>query len=287
MFGRLFGKTNKTKEPTKEELEEYLIECDIDYEIVENILNKLSNKPKKQKIKEKLLDILNINVGNNDNNNEFILDKKTNFVVNLFFGINGAGKTTTIAKIANLYKTNGHKVLLGAGDTFRAGAITQLDMWANKLGVDIVKTKMGHDPSAVAYDTITKAKAKNFDRVLLDTSGRLQTQESLMRELQKISKVCDKAMGADKLSKIIKIMILDGMSGQSSLKSASAYLKSINIDGAIVSKLDGSAKGGVIFSIYKELKIPILYIGVGEKQEDIQKFDKTKFVDELLDGIYN
>ena len=282
MFG--FFSNNKTKTPTKDELEEYLIECDIDYEIIEQLLNKLSNTPKKEQLREYLLKLLDIKVAINevDTSVDFMDNEK--FKTILFFGINGAGKTTTIAKMANMYKNNNHKVLLGAGDTFRAGAIVQLDLWAKKLDVDIVKTQMGHDPSAVAYDTITKAKAKNYTRVLIDTSGRLQTQEGLMRELEKINKVCTKAMGDERF---YKIMILDGMSGRSSLKSASEYLKSIDIDGIIVTKLDGNAKGGVVFSIYQELKIPVFYVGVGESMNEIESFDKENFVDGLLSGIYS
>jgi len=204
--------------------------------------------------------------------------------IELIIGVNGAGKTTTIAKLANRYKKSGKSVLLGAGDTFRAAAIEQLATWADKLDVPIIKTKHGHDPSAVAFDTISSAVSKNVDHAIIDTAGRLQTQKNLANELKKIVKVCDKAKeGAPHQ----KIMILDGTQGNTAIAQAKAFNEMIDIDGIIVTKLDGTAKGGALFSISNQLELPIFYIGIGEKQDDLIEFSPDQFVDSLLDEIYN
>lgn len=204
--------------------------------------------------------------------------------VELIIGVNGAGKTTTIAKLANRYKKAGKSVLLGAGDTFRAAAIEQLTKWSQILDVPIIKTKQGHDPSAVAYDTISSAVAKKIDHVIIDTAGRLQTQTNLSNELKKIVKVCSKAsLNAPHQ----KIMILDGTQGNSAIAQAKAFNEMVGIDGIIVTKLDGTAKGGALFSISNQLKLPIFYIGIGEKADDLMPFSPDEFVDSLLDGIYS
>jgi fused signal recognition particle receptor len=203
--------------------------------------------------------------------------------VELIVGVNGAGKTTTIAKLSNMYKKDGKKVVLGAGDTFRAAAIEQLSIWAQKIGIDIIATKQGHDPSGVAYDTISSAIAKNADNVIIDTAGRLHTQTNLANELKKIVKVCNKAL---ENSPHRKILILDGTQGNSATEQAQAFDEMVGIDALIITKLDGTAKGGALFSITKILNKPILYIGVGEQQEDLVKFIPEKFVDELLDHIF-
>ena len=197
--------------------------------------------------------------------------------------VNGAGKTTTIAKLANRYKQNGKSVVLGAGDTFRAAAIEQLTTWANKLEIPIIKTKQGHDPSAVAYDTISSAVSKKYDHAIIDTAGRLQTQTNLSNELKKIVKVCDKAL---KDAPHQKIMILDGTQGNTAIAQAIAFNEIIGIDGIIVTKLDGTAKGGALFSISNRLELPIFYIGIGENAQDLIAFNPDDFVDSLLDGIY-
>jgi fused signal recognition particle receptor len=203
--------------------------------------------------------------------------------VRLIIGVNGAGKTTTIAKLANKSKKEGKSVLLGAGDTFRAAAIEQLDTWASKLNVPIVKTKQGHDASAVAYDTISSAIAKNIDNVIIDTAGRLQTQTNLSNELKKIVKVCGKAM---ENAPHQKLMILDGTQGNSAIAQARAFNEMIGIDGIIVTKLDGTAKGGALFSISNQLELPIFFVGTGETADDLMQFSPDNFVDSLLDEIY-
>jgi fused signal recognition particle receptor len=203
--------------------------------------------------------------------------------VTLIIGVNGAGKTTTIAKLAQRYKDNGERVILGAGDTFRAAAIEQLTRWADKLEVPIISSRQGHDPSAVAYDTIESAKARGFEQVIIDTAGRLHTQTNLGNELKKIVRICEKAhTGAPHH----KILILDGTQGSSAIAQAKAFNEMIGIDGIIITKLDGTAKGGSVFSIAYALSLPILYIGVGEQPEHLIPFNKYEFVDGILDAIY-
>lgn len=203
--------------------------------------------------------------------------------VRLIIGVNGAGKTTTIAKLASKLKKEGQSVILGAGDTFRAAAIEQLSAWATKLDIPIIKTKQGHDSSAVAYDTISSAISRNIDNVIIDTAGRLQTQSNLNNELKKIVKVCEKALENRPYQ---KLMILDGTQGNSAIAQAKAFNEIVGIDGIIVTKLDGTAKGGALFSISNQLELPIFYIGVGEKQDDLIEFSPDYFVDSLLDEIY-
>ena len=182
-----------------------------------------------------------------------------------------------------MYKKSGKKVILGAGDTFRAAAIEQLTIWSKKIGIDIISTKQGHDPSGVAYDTISSAVAKGHDNVIIDTAGRLHTQTNLAHELKKIVKVCNKAYeGAPHR----KILILDGTQGNNSVEQAQAFNEMIEIDALIITKLDGTARGGSLFSITRILNKPILYVGMGEKEDDLVKFTPENFVDELLDFIY-
>ena len=199
-------------------------------------------------------------------------------------GVNGSGKTTTCAKLGNLLKVKGHKVLLGACDTFRAAAIEQLTLWSKKLDIPIISSKQGHDPSAVAYDTIDSAKSKNFDHVIIDTAGRLHTQTNLANELKKIHRICDKAHEG---SPHRTILVLDGTQGNSAIAQAKSFNDMIGIDGIIITKLDGTAKGGSVFSIAYALELPILYVGTGEQAENLVPFDKYEFVDGLLDALYS
>ncbi len=262
---------------SKELLEEILLEADVTYECVEEIIYYLppSDKVKREPLKRVLLTY-------------FIEPEKKEFseekpFVELIFGVNGAGKTTTIAKLAFKYKSEGKSVVLGAADTFRAAAIEQLKRWADKINIPIVATKQGHDPSAVAFDTISSAKAKGVDNVIIDTAGRLHTQPNLTKELQKIVRICDKAKSG---APDRKILVLDGTQGNSAINQAHAFNEMIGIDALIVTKLDGTAKGGAIFSIAKEIQKPILYLGVGEKEDQLEPFEKEKFVDALLDEIF-
>jgi fused signal recognition particle receptor len=265
----------KKKYATKEEIEELLLEADVEYDIVEKIVESLPSKVSKIQLKNDLLYLFKLPKIKED------LDTKP--FVELILGVNGAGKTTTIAKLANRYKSEGKSVILGAADTFRAAAIEQLSRWAKTLDVPIVATKQGHDPSAVAFDTISKAKAKNIDRVLIDTAGRLHTQKNLAQELKKIVRVCDKAMPN---APHRKILIIDGTQGNSAINQAKAFNEMVGVDGIVVTKLDGTAKGGALISISNKLQLPILYVGVGEKVEDLVPFDVNEYVETILDAIF-
>jgi len=264
---------------SKEALEEILITADMDYDLVEMILSPLSQEISKNELEVALLRLFR---GESYYDKVQIKSVDEKPCVDLIVGVNGAGKTTTIAKLANIYKKQGKSVILGAGDTFRAAAIEQLSLWANKLNIPIIASKIGHDPSAVAYDTITSAIAKKIDNVLLDTAGRLHNQTNLQNELQKILRICDKAKtGAPHR----KILILDGTQGTSSLQQAKVFSQSLGgIDGVIITKLDGSSKGGAIFSIIHTLRTPILYIGTGESLEDIITFDENQYIQTILAG---
>ena len=261
---------------TKEELEEILLESDVEYALVEIILNEIyQTKITREIVESKLLATLSYT--------SYKIPEYTAPFVDLIIGVNGAGKTTTKAKLAARYKNEGKRVMLGAADTFRAAAIEQLSRWADKIDVPIVFSRQGHDPSAVAYDTIESAKAKNFDNVIIDTAGRLHTQTNLSNELKKINRICDKAhAGAPHRT----ILIIDGTQGNSAIAQAKAFHEMIGIDGIIITKLDGTAKGGSIFSIAYALKLPIFYIGVGEQPEHLIPFDKYEFVNGLLDAIF-
>ncbi|EAH6904731.1 signal recognition particle-docking protein FtsY [Campylobacter jejuni] len=272
----IIGVKGENKKITKDLLEEILLEADVSYEIVEEIIYYLppQNEVKKEDLKRVM-------------GSYFLYEKKEinqeKPFVELILGVNGAGKTTSIAKLAYLYKNQNQKVILGACDTFRAGAIEQLKLWAQKVDVDIVLTAQGHDPSAVAFDTISKAKAKDFDRVIIDTAGRLQNQKNLAHELEKIVRISNKALeGAPHR----KILVLDGTQGNAGILQAKAFNELVKLDGVIITKLDGTAKGGALFSIARELELPIFYVGVGEQMTDLQEFNASAYLDTLLDPIF-
>lgn len=288
MFGFLkkaFSKTNevireilptKQEQITKEQFEEILLESDVNYDLIEELLDTLPKKIDRAKAFDALISVFNYPV------KEIDLDSY-HPSVEMIIGVNGAGKTTTIAKLANLYLKEGKSVLLGAGDTFRAAAIEQLSRWADKLNIPIVATKQGHDPSAVVFDTIKSAIAKDIDRVIIDTAGRLHNKSNLGEELKKMVRVASKALeGAPHR----KLLILDGTQGSSAINQAKAFNEMVGIDGIIITKLDGTAKGGALMSIAKELQIPILYIGVGESFEDLIPFNPKEYIDTILDEIF-
>jgi fused signal recognition particle receptor len=264
----------KEKYP-KDIIEEILIESDIEYDLVEGIIKRLPNVVSREDLRKELSKIFG--------NIKHYEKPEASPFVELIIGVNGAGKTTTIAKLANRYKNKGKKVILGAGDTFRAAAIEQLSRWAKKLNIPIIATKQGHDASAVAYDTISSAISKGFDNVIIDTAGRLHTQTNLANELKKIVRIMDKAMSR---APHRKILILDGTQGNSAIEQAKAFNEMVGIDGIIITKLDGTAKGGSLFSIVWNLQLPVFYIGVGEQPNDLIEFDKVQFIDTILDGIF-
>ena len=265
----------KVKIP-KDEIEDILLEADVEYALIEIIERELyQDEVTRDQLRSKLLMTLG-----------YAHYKEPEFTkpfVDLIVGVNGAGKTTTIAKLAKRYLDQGDRVMLGAADTFRAAAIEQLTRWADKLNVPIVSSKQGHDPSAVAYDAIESAKAKSFEHVIIDTAGRLHTQKNLSNELKKIVRICDKAHNG---APHRKLLILDGTQGNSAIAQAKAFNEIIDIDGIIITKLDGTAKGGSVFSIAYALELPILYVGVGEQPEHLVPFNKYAFVDNFLDAVF-
>ncbi len=261
---------------SKDEIEDILLEADVEYDLVDIILNEIyQDKVTREILRSKLLATL-----------AHTTYKEPEFTapfVELIVGVNGAGKTTTISKLAYKYKQEGKKVILGAGDTFRAAAIEQLTLWSKKLDIPIVASKQGHDSSAVAYDTIDSAKSKGIDHVIIDTAGRLHTQKNLANELIKINRICDKShAGAPHRT----VLVIDGTQGNSAIAQAKAFNEMIGIDGIIITKLDGTAKGGSVFSIAYALELPIIYVGVGEQPEDLTPFNKYEFVDGLLDALF-
>lgn len=282
---KVFSKTNKAinevapqkkKKITKDEFEDILLEADVNYELVEKFLEELPKKIERIQAFNTLISVFQYDVDWKDN----ITDKP---FVEMIIGVNGAGKTTTIAKLANYHKKNGESVVLGAADTFRAAAIEQLSRWAKKIDVPIVSTQQGHDPSAVVFDTIASAKAKKAHRVLLDTAGRLHTQTNLGEELKKMVRIADKAMSG---APHRKMLILDGTQGSSSINQAKIFNELIGIDGIIITKLDGTAKGGSVLSIAHELKMPIYFIGTGEQPDDLIEFKANAYVNTILDSIF-
>ncbi len=265
-----------------EELEELLITADIGMNTTMTIIEGLKTKIKEKKLrepsgvteclKEVLLEQLNSG-GKKD-----ILAGEKN--VMLIIGVNGVGKTTSIGKISHLYKEKGKRVLLAAADTFRAGAIEQLDIWSKRSGVDIIKQQEGADPAAVVFDAVQAAKARNAELLICDTAGRLHNKKNLMDELSKINRVIDREFSD---SNRTTLLVLDATTGQNAVIQAKQFKEVCNVDGIILTKLDGTAKGGVVISIQKELNIPVYFIGVGEGIDDLQEFDAEMFVNALFE----
>lgn len=281
---RLVNLTNKYKKVTDEyfdELEEILINADIGVETVMNFVDRLKDRVKREKIddtnylKEVIVDELFIIYVNDE-----VITSKINFsndspTVILFVGVNGVGKTTTIAKLADKLKSEGKKVMMVAGDTFRAGATKQLKEWADKVGTLFVGKEEGVDPSSVIYDGLEKALEEDVDVVLIDTAGRLQNKSNLMKELEKINRV---------IGKIIPnaphetLLVIDATTGQNGISQAVSFKEITNITGIVLTKLDGTAKGGIVLAIKEKVGIPVKYIGLGEKKEDLQVFDIEKYI---------
>ena len=284
LLKKVLGKTNtaikelmptKKKNISKEEFEDILLEADVNYDLVERLLEALPNKINRIQAFNSLISVFQYKADWKES------DAKP--YVEMIIGVNGAGKTTTISKLAYLYQKEGKQVILGAGDTFRAAAIEQLTLWAKRLNVPIIATQQGHDPSAVVYDTIESAKAKGFDNVIIDTAGRLHTQTNLSEELKKMIRIAKKAQGD---APHRKMLILDGTQGSSSINQARVFNDLIGIDGIIITKLDGTAKGGSVLSIADELKLPIFYIGTGEQPKDLMRFKANEYINTILDEIF-
>lgn len=273
---------NKDIDEIIDEIEETLILSDIGVDTSMKICNKVRDGLKKQVdksenairnlLKKEMKNILDVE------NNTNILNSNNKQVI-LVVGVNGVGKTTSIAKLANLLKGKGKKVLLVAADTFRAGAVEQLDVWANRIGVDIFKGCENAEPASVIYDATRKFKEENYDILICDTAGRLHNKKNLMDELEKMNRVLDKNL--QNIDKNV-IMVLDATTGQNGVSQINSFFKSTDVDGIILTKLDSTAKGGVVFSIVSELSIPILYVGTGEQISDIEQFNIEDFVEAII-----
>lgn len=265
-----------------EELEEQLIMADIGMDTSMKIIEELQEKVKEEKIKEAsacrtlLMDTIKEQMKVHEDAYEF--EKKKSVV--LFIGVNGVGKTTSVGKLAGQMKKDGKKVLLAAADTFRAGAIDQLKEWSGRAGVDIIAGQEGADPAAIVYDAVAAAKARNTDILLCDTAGRLHNKKNLMAELHKIYKIIESEYSDAHLETFI---VVDGTTGQNALVQAKQFSEVADITGVVLTKLDGTAKGGIAIAIQSELNIPVKYIGIGEKIDDLQRFDADEFVDALFD----
>ncbi len=268
---------------TLDRIEEYLIESDVGVVAASEIKEIISNSkidPKKD-IAEEISAILKeyiISLMKPLENNSFF-QKKEKINATLVSGVNGVGKTTTIGKISKILKANGNKVMLAASDTFRAAAIEQLENWANKVEVEITKSSQGADPASVAYKAIEDAIANNFTQVLIDTAGRLQNKKNLMEEYKKIANVTKKI---DPEAPHDVILVLDATSGQNVINQVEEFNKIIPITGLIMTKLDGTAKGGILLAVAKKYKLPIIALGLGEKEDDLQIFEAEKFADAFI-----
>lgn len=265
-----------------EELEETLIMGDIGIDTTMNIIDNLKEQVREQKIKEPsecrelLINIIKDQMRVEDTAYEFENRKSVVLVI----GVNGVGKTTSIGKMAAILKDQNKKVMLAAADTFRAAAIEQLTEWAHRAGVDIIAQNAGSDPAAVVYDAIAAAKSRNVDVLLCDTAGRLHNKKNLMAELNKINRIIEKEYSDAYKETLI---VLDGTTGQNALAQAKQFKEVADISGIILTKLDGTAKGGIAIAIQSELGIPVKYIGIGEKIDDLQKFDSDAFVNALFE----
>ena len=263
-----------------DKIEEFLISSDVGIDAASEIRNILSQEkidPDLDLVKE-----INKILKNYITSNMRALEKKdffkssTNLNVTLVAGVNGSGKTTTIGKIAKIFKENNNKVILSASDTFRAAAIEQLENWANKIGVNLIKSHQGSDPASVAYKAMDFAKQNKFNQLIIDTAGRLQNKKNLMEEYKKIANVIKKI---DQAAPNEVILVLDATSGQNIISQVEEFNKIIPITGLIMTKLDGTAKGGILLALSKRYKIPIIGLGLGEKEDDLQVFDAEKFAD--------
>ena len=270
-----------------DDLEEILISSDVGVNTTLKIIERIELRVAKDKytglnelnllLKEEISLLLSEN--ESLTSNDFEIPNSEHPYVIMVVGVNGVGKTTTIGKLANQFKSKGLNVILGAGDTFRAAAIDQLQIWADRVGIPIIKQEMGSDPASVAFDTLTAAKHQNADVVIIDTAGRLHNKVNLMNELSKIKRVMQKVI-PNSPQEIL--LILDGSTGQNAFEQAKQFISTTDVNSLAITKLDGTAKGGVVIGISDEFKIPVKYIGVGEAIDDLQTFNKHEFIDSFF-----
>ena len=280
-LNNVFSNFRKVDEELLDELEEALIMSDVGVETCTKIITNLRNKIKKEKIEDEqaVKQALRDEIKNVLEEVDNTLKLETTPSVILVVGVNGVGKTTSIGKIANRLKQDGKKVVVAAADTFRAAAVEQLEIWANRAGCDIVKREEGTDPAAVVYDAVKIAKEKQADVLICDTAGRLHNKKYLMDELVKIKKVIDKEL--PEASKEV-LMVLDATTGQNAISQVTAFKETVNITGLVLTKLDGTAKGGGVIGIVAENKVPVKFIGIGEQIDDMEIFNSNDFVNALI-----
>jgi fused signal recognition particle receptor len=284
-FGRIAVLLHRTEitDDTWDELEEILISADVGVGTTEDLLETMRARYRRGEfrtgdeltagLQEELVALLE---APNDDGQPFLEDELT---VVLVIGVNGVGKTTTIAKLGNYLRNEGRAVMLAAGDTFRAAGVEQLEVWANRINLPCVASQTGADPASVVYDGVSAAKARGLDTLLVDTAGRLHTKTNLMEELKKVRRIVDRQSVNSR-----SILVLDSTTGQNAIMQARSFAEAAGLDGIIVTKLDGTAKGGVLFSIVRELGAPVLFVGTGEKIDDISPFDPQTFVSALFSG---
>ncbi len=277
----LVARYREVDEDFFEELEDVMIQADIGVETVMELIDKLKFEVKRRNIKdtkdvqsvisEKLVEIYQ----SGEEQTNAVNIQEGQLTVILFVGVNGVGKTTTIGKLAHKYKSEGKKVLLAAGDTFRAGAIEQLEVWGDRVGVEVIKQGAGSDPAAVMFDAVQAAKSRKADILLCDTAGRLQNKVNLMKELEKVKKVIEREVpGAPHEV----LLVLDATTGQNALIQTKTFKEATDVSGIVLTKLDGTAKGGIVIAIRNELGIPVKFAGLGEQMDDLQEFDAEQFV---------
>ena len=280
-FSNLFKIIRGVDEDLLEELEEILVCADVGASTTEEILTQLRAKIKENKIKDSeevkvaLKEIMLQMIGNGGN-----IEFGNGITVVLVIGVNGVGKTTSIGKIASSLKRQNKKVVVAAADTFRAAAIEQLAVWTDRAGVELIKHTEGSDPAAVVFDAINAAKKRNADVLIIDTAGRLHNKKNLMNELSKIDRVISRELPDSNRE---TLLVLDSTTGQNAINQAKEFKNAADITGIVLTKLDGTAKGGIVFSIKNELNIPVKFIGVGEKIDDMEKFDAEDFVNALFE----
>ena len=282
-FSSVFGASH-IDDDFYEELEETFIMADMGYETTEKVIENLKERVKEARIKEPaackelIINIIRDQMMVDESAYDF--EKKKSVI--LVIGVNGVGKTTTIGKLAAQYKKSGKKVLIAAADTFRAAAIDQLKTWADRAGVEMISHNEGADPAAVVYDAVSAAKARNTDILLIDTAGRLHNKKNLMDELAKMRRIISRDYQDANVESLI---VLDGTTGQNALEQARQFSNVTEIDGIVITKLDGTAKGGIAIAIQAELNVPVKFIGIGEKIDDLQRFDPSAYVEALFSGF--
>ena len=282
-FSSVFGASH-IDDDFYEELEETFIMADMGYETTEKVIENLKERVKEARIKEPaackelIINIIRDQMMVDESAYDF--EKKKSVI--LVIGVNGVGKTTTIGKLAAQYKKSGKKVLIAAADTFRAAAIDQLKTWADRAGVEMISHNEDADPAAVVYDAVSAAKARNTDILLIDTAGRLHNKKNLMDELAKMRRIISRDYPDANVESLI---VLDGTTGQNALEQARQFSNVTEIDGIVITKLDGTAKGGIAIAIQAELNVPVKFIGIGEKIDDLQRFDPSAYVEALFSGF--